>query len=260
MENEKNKEQKKEVLSLKLIKQNYAWVIAVVTAIGVLSINIFKFLEFIMAIFYFNFYDLSLGLYKYTDQSIIYMLFTCIFIGILFYRVLYSMYLLRKNFKFSIAFIKAYAFEVEEIVFFNFLVAGIYGIQYGILSFILFFCVFVILEFIGSLLLFRNKNFSKIKEINVKYLFLAFLRILPVAACYIILSVAVVLNLGLSGVKNYRIINDNKAIVYSNNDYYLTLDCEVEDNKLILYKGRQNKISTEDVYSELIKFDEVVFK
>ena len=41
MENEKNKEQKKEVLSLKLIKQNYAWVIAVVTAIGVLSINIF---------------------------------------------------------------------------------------------------------------------------------------------------------------------------------------------------------------------------
>ena len=260
MENEKNKEQKKEGLSLKLIKQNYAWVIAVVTAIGVLSINIFKFLEFIMALFYFDFYDLSLGLYKYTDQSIIYMLFICIFIGILFYRVLYSMYLLRKNFKFSIAFFKAYDLELSEIAIFNFLIAGIYGIKYGFLSFILFFVVFVILEFIGSIILFRNKDFSKLKEINLKYLFLSFLRILPLAACYMIISTALVLNLSLNRVKDYRIINDDKAIVYSNNDYYLTLDCKIEDDKLIMYKGKQNKINTEDVYSELIEFDEVVFK
>lgn len=260
MENEKNKEQKKEGLSLKLIKQNYAWVIAVVTAIGVLSINIFKFLEFIMALFYFNFYDLDLGLYKYTDQSIIYMLFIGIFVLILFYSVLHSMDLLRKNFKMSRAFFKAYEFELTEIAIFNFLIAGIYGIKYGFLSFILFFVIFVILEFIGSFILFRNKNFSKLKGVKLKYLFLAILRILPGAICYVILSVAFVLTFSLTGVKNYRIINNNKVIVYSNSDYYLTLDCEIEDNKLIMYKGKQNKISTEDVYSELIKFDEVIIK
>lgn len=75
-----------------------------------------------------------------------------------------------------------------------------------------------------------------------------------------ILSVAFVLTFSLTGVKNYRIINNNKVIVYSNSDYYLTLDCEIEDNKLIMYKGKQNKISTEDVYSELIEFDEVIIK
>lgn len=260
MESVKNREPKREVLSLKIIKQNYAWVIAVVTAIGVLSINIFKFCEFIMAFFYFNFYGLSLGLYKYTDQSILYILFICIFVGILFYRVLYSIHLLRKNFKMSIAFFRAYDLELIEIAIFNFLISGIYGIQYGFLSFILFFVIFVILEFIGSFILFRNKDFSKLKEVKLKYLILAILRILPGVICYMILSVALVLTLSLTGVKNYRVIDNNKAIVYSNNDYYLTLDCKIEGDKLIMYKGKQNKISTEDVYSELIEFDEVIIK
>ena len=35
--------------------------------------------------------------------------------------------------------------------------------------------------------------------------------------------------------KSYRIINDNKVIVYTTNDYYLTLDCEIKDNKLTIY-------------------------
>ena len=60
--------------------------------------------------------------------------------------------------------------------------------------------------------------------------------------------------------KSYRIINDDKVIVYITNDYYLTLDCEIKDNKITIYKGRQTKINNENVVSELINFDEVKLK
>ncbi len=60
--------------------------------------------------------------------------------------------------------------------------------------------------------------------------------------------------------KSYRIINDDKVIVYATNDYYLTLDCEIKDNKITIYKGKQTKISNENVVSELINFDEVKLK
>ena len=60
--------------------------------------------------------------------------------------------------------------------------------------------------------------------------------------------------------KSYRIIDNDKVIVYTTNDYYLTLDCKIKNNELTIYKGKQSKINNEDVVSELINFDKVELK
>ena len=64
----------------------------------------------------------------------------------------------------------------------------------------------------------------------------------------------------LDNKRNYRIINGDKVIVYSNNDYYLILDCKKENNNLVIYKGKQEKISNTKVYSVYIEFDTVEIK
>lgn len=64
--------------------------------------------------------------------------------------------------------------------------------------------------------------------------------------------------------KNYKMINsiDNscQAIVYTTKDYYLTLNCEITNNNLTLYKGTETKITTDNVKTSKIIFENVYLK
>ena len=53
---------------------------------------------------------------------------------------------------------------------------------------------------------------------------------------------------------------NNKVIVYSTTDYYLTLDCDIDNNELIIYKGSQEKIDNNNIKSQLTKFNKVEIK
>ena len=48
--------------------------------------------------------------------------------------------------------------------------------------------------------------------------------------------------------------------MYSNNDYYITLDCDIKDNNLTIYKGRQEKIDNKNVYTVSKTFEKVELK
>ena len=51
---------------------------------------------------------------------------------------------------------------------------------------------------------------------------------------------------GLSG--NYKLIDNNKVIMYTTNDYYITLDCTLINNdKLIIYTGTEQKLNTQSL-------------
>lgn len=57
--------------------------------------------------------------------------------------------------------------------------------------------------------------------------------------------------------KTYRIIDNNKVIVYTTENYYLTLNCKIENNVLVIYQGSQTKIDNKDIESKLIKFKDI---
>lgn len=57
--------------------------------------------------------------------------------------------------------------------------------------------------------------------------------------------------------KTYRIVDNDKVIVYTTENYYLTLNCEIENNVLIIYQGSQTKIDNKDIESKLIKFKDI---
>ena len=56
----------------------------------------------------------------------------------------------------------------------------------------------------------------------------------------------------------YRVINDNKVIVYTTKDYYLVLDYKIDKDKMFIYKNTQNKIDNLNVNSKFIKVKEHV--
>lgn len=60
--------------------------------------------------------------------------------------------------------------------------------------------------------------------------------------------------------KQYRIIDENKVVVYSTNDYFITLNCEISNNELVIYKGSQEKMENNNIKSQLTKFDKVEVK
>ena len=52
-------------------------------------------------------------------------------------------------------------------------------------------------------------------------------------------------------------IDNNTVIIYTNEDYYLTLNCEVIKDKIKIYKGTQKKIDNNNIYSEVKKYKDV---
>ena len=69
-------------------------------------------------------------------------------------------------------------------------------------------------------------------------------------------------NFELSSINKYALVSDNTVIVYINEDYYLTLDCEIrkdsEDKEyLIIYRHTENMISTNNVKLSYKNFEDV---
>lgn len=99
----------------------------------------------------------------------------------------------------------------------------------------------------------KNKTYEANNLPNV-------LKIIPFYLILLIFLFLTSYGLNIAMNKSYRIIDNDKVIAYATNDYYLVLDCEIKDNKLTIYKGKQAKINNENIVSELINFDEVNLK
>ena len=123
------------------------------------------------------------------------------------------------------------------------------------------FVAFLFMEYITSKFAFPNdveKNDEK--DFEFKEEFVNLIKNLPFLIILLIFCHWLRIYSSLTLNKEYRIINDSKVIVYSNSEYYLTLDCEIDNNDLIIYKGTQDKIETMNVYNKLKKFNEIKLK
>ena len=233
------------------IKDYSTSIIGVLTFLGLICFNILKFIEYIEAQFYFDYYGLNINLYKYSDQGFIYGL--CL--SLVFFLAIMSLLFFIKQVIDNVKLKRIVNFvnlrNVIIILLFNCI--WVYSMFLEKIISIVLFCLFIVVEIIITWFIFYCKEEEDVSFGNV-------LKFVPIYILILILCIGVsdVCNLKLK--KEYRIISDNKVIVYSNNDYYLTLDCKIEDDKLIMYRGKQNKIDTDDVYSELKKFDVVEIK
>ena len=242
------------------IQKNYTWIFASITGISIVVSYIFRFIEYIAGSFYFSYYGLDMNLYKYNDTGFLYGL--CL--STIFVFALLSLVYCFRQFYIGFKNMENKFFCIIEnvtiIILSNLYLLIISKIKLDWKYILIGFIILVILEIVMSFLYFKKINGKDLKESNIKYEFANYLKRLPFLIIIFLFLVGTNTIINIKYDKNYKVIDNNKVIVYSNNEYYLTLDCEVGKDKIIIYKGTQEKISNNNIYSLLENYKIVELK
>ena len=242
----------------KFMQTNYGWIVAVITGISVATSFILRFIKYMYSSFYFSYYGLSYELFNSNELGFLYNFGFSILILLCYVSLMYC-YIQLFNVKKMKVKVKTILFNIFLIIILNIIVVYSTNIKYSIWQFILNVVFLIIFEIIIVIIFSRTNEKENSKKNDTNDL-LNSLKILPFYLILLIFTFLLSYGSQIVMNKSYRIINDDKVIVYTTNDYYLTLDCEIKDNKITIYKGKQTKISNENVVSELINFDEVKLK
>ena len=243
---------------LKIIQENYGWVVALITGTFFVTTIVLKLIKYIQNEFYFAYYGISFEFFNTNELSILYDFWFSILLTLFLISILYCMAQIINRKKMNIK-KSTIAFNTIVILIYNIIITCLISDFNSILYFLINFLIIVLLELI---VLFIMKGITKKidEQESIKNYLCNYLKLLPLYL--ILLTFCCVISYGIKAVniESYAIIDNNKAIVYTTNDYYITLDCEIEGNKLILHKGAQTKIGNNNIESKLIKFDEVKIK
>lgn len=240
------------------LQKNYGWMAAAITGISVSTSFILRFIKYIYSSFYFSYYGISYELFNSDDLGFLYNFGFSILILLCFGSLMYC-YIQLFNVKKMKVKGKTILFNIFLIIISNTIVVYSTNVKYSLWQFILNVILLIATEVIVSIIFWKIDKKEKIKKNDVND-FKNSLKILPFYLFILIFTFLLSYSSEIILNKSYRIINSDKVIVYTTNDYYLTLDCEIKDDKLIIYKGKQTKINNENVESELINFEEVKLK
>ncbi len=242
----------------KFMQKNYGWIVAVITGISVVTSFILRFIKYMYSIYYFSYYGLSYELFNSNELGFLYNFGFSILVLLCFGSLMYC-YIQLFNIKKMKLKLKTILCNIFLILISNIIIVASTNVKYSIWQYILNVIGLIIVEIITSIVFFkmdkkeRNKTYEVNNLPNV-------LKIIPFYLMLLIFSFLTSYGLNIAMNKSYRIIDNDKVITYTTNDYYLVLDCEIKDNKLTIYKGKQAKINNENIVSELINFDEVNLK
>ena len=242
----------------KFMQKNYGWIVAVITGISVATSFILRFIKYMYSIYYFSYYGLSYELFNSNELGFLYNFGFSILVLLCFGSLMYC-YIQLFNIKKMKLKLKTILCNIFLILISNIIIVASTSIK--LLSWQSIFNVVlqIVIEIVISYIFFkmdkkeRNKTYEENPLPNV-------LKIIPFYLILLIFSFLTSYGLNIAMNKSYRIIDNDKVIAYATNDYYLVLDCEIKDNKLTIYKGKQAKINNENIVSELINFDEVNLK
>ena len=256
-----SKKEKEKNSIVNIIKENYGWVIAVITVIGIVILNIFRFLEYLNVLFYFNYYGIDINLYKYYDQNFLYSLCLSIIFIVAFAFLLYCFKQIVDNIKNKKYICKQNFINILLIILSNmYLVISTGTQQMNLLSYIVSFMIFIITEIILSILVFKKLPVDNNQVINKKEIIIESFKKLSFFIILLIVSIGIRTYSVLALKNNYRVIKNEKIIVYSTIDYYITLDCEIKDDELTIYKGTQEKIDSLNIYSKHQQYENINIK
>ena len=240
----------------KFMQKNYGWIVAVITGISVATSFILRFIKYMYSIYYFSYYGLSYELFNSNELGFLYNFGFSILVLLCFGSLMYCYIQLFNIKKMKL---KTILCNIFLILISNIIIVASTNVKYSIWQYILNVIDLIIVEIIASIVFFKmdkkegNKTYEENNLPNA-------LKIIPFYLILLIFSFLTSYGLNIAMNKSYRIIDNDKVIAYATNDYYLTLDCEIKDNKLTIYKGKQAKINNENIVSELINFDEVNLK
>lgn len=128
--------------------------------------------------------------------------------------------------------------------------------EYSIWNIIINTVLFIIIEIIIIFIFFKEPKKDKTEKLETKSISNS-LKILPFYLIFVVFVILFEYGLEIKMNKTYRIVDNDKVIVYTTENYYLTLNCEIENNVLIIYQGSQTKIDNKNIESKLIKFKEI---
>lgn len=239
------------------LQKNHAWIVTIMTLITVALSYVLKFAEYIVSSYYFSYFGLNITLYKYNDLGFTYYIVFSIILQLVYFSIIYCFKQVKDDFK---NFKNKWSKIIGNLVFIvisNFILLLYLGVTIkNLISYLLIiFILEIIIVFLDWLL---NKLFP-LKDGNQNNTIVDFIKKIPVIIILLTIILGTITYYKLINVKIYQIIDNNKAVIYSNNDYFLVLDCKIdeENNKLILYKGKQTKISNTDIHTEKFEFKEV---
>jgi len=241
---------------LKLIQDNYGWVLAIVTGLGVFFSFCLKFLNYLYSKIEFSYYGLDYGMYVTEDIGIIFNFCLTILFALCFYSLCYCYYQIFKMIKNKKCEVKLLLENIILILLSNGYIIFSSGIKISLLQAVIELFILFVLEFIMTIVVCKRIN-KEVKETDDTNEFLNYLKKLPFVVLLLIFLFLLSHTFSFVNNKEFRIIDDNKVIVYTTKEYYLLLDCEITEKKIKIYKGTQTKIDNINVESKLINFKKV---
>lgn len=244
----------------KFMQENYGWFVALLTSGGVITLNLLRFIEYLKSNLYFNYYGIDINLYQFDDKNVLYDLGLSILLFLTLFSVLYCFFQTYNKIKNKVKLNLNDLINVIIIIVYNsvFIIDNNNNISFN--TFCFQFMILLIIEFAGSLLIFKSLSTNVKDKKELKEEIINYLKILPFYVILLIFSVCFVLLSSIAARNRYRVIDNHKVIVYTANDYYLTLDCEIVEKNLVIYKGTQEKINNINVYSVYKEFEKIKFK
>lgn len=239
---------KKEILSY--LQKNYGWIVALITGVSIIITFILKFIKYIYSTFYFYYYGISYELFNSEELNILYNFGFSIVIILCFCSLIYCYIQLFNSKKLEL---KTKAFNIFLIIVSNMVVVYSINSEYSIWNFIINTCLLIVTEIIMTFISFKKQK----KEGTETRSILNSLKALPFYLIFVVFVILFKYGVEIKMNKTYRIIDNNKVIVYTTENYYLTLNCEIENNVLVIYQGSQIKIDNKDIESKLIKFKDI---
>lgn len=237
----------------KIIRENYVWVIAILTSSGVVVSFLVKWSNYLFSKIKFDYYGLDYGLYIQEDTTILYDFSLSLLIALCFYSVCYSIYRIKKEFKSKEKDKKNIFWNIGIVFVFNLCLTCVFENFSGIIFKIFAFIVILFFEIIATNIFHGMLT----KEVKFKsYSFWDNVKNVPFFIIGLIILYLFNYYISLRSNNGFRVINDNKVIVYTTKDYYLVLDYKIDKNKMFIYKNTQNKIDNLNVKSKYIKVKE----
>lgn len=239
--------------TLDFLQKNYGWIVALITGVSIIITFVLKFIKYIYSTFYFYYYGISYKLFNSEELNILYNFGFSIIIILCFCSLIYCYIQLFNSKKLEL---KTKVLNTFLIIISNLIMVYSINIEYSIWNIIINTGLLIATEIIMIFVFFKKSKKEETEKLETKSI-LNSLKILPFYLIFVVFVILFEYGLWIKMNKTYRIVDNDKVIVYTTENYYLTLNCEIENNVLIIYQGSQTKIDNKDIESKLIKFKDI---